>query len=106
MFHAALPHIKGGAFAIENDPRFVADLSAALTSIRFRVEICDNGQDAWYLGDTEDFVLVALNLGVPKLLIQAPMMTCPSPFKWKSWWPALWSAVRQGVGLRRKAWAI
>ena len=55
------------ALAVEDDPRIAADLSAALTSAGFRVETCDNGEDAWYLGDTEDYDLVVLDLGLPKL---------------------------------------
>lgn len=32
-----------------------------------RVEVADNGEEAWFLGDTEDYDLVILDLGLPRL---------------------------------------
>lgn len=55
------------ALAVEDDPRIATDLSAALSAAGFRVETCDNGEDAWFLGDTEDYDLVVLDLGLPRL---------------------------------------
>jgi len=55
------------ALAVEDDPRIAADLAAALAAAGFRVEACDNGEDAWFLGDTEDYDLVVLDLGLPRL---------------------------------------
>jgi DNA-binding response OmpR family regulator len=53
--------------AVEDDPRIAADLEAALGAAGFLVEVTSNGQDAWFLGDTEDYDLVVLDLGLPGL---------------------------------------
>jgi len=53
--------------AVEDDPRIAADLSAALSAAGFRVETCADGEEAWFLGDTEDYGLVVLDLGLPGL---------------------------------------
>lgn len=55
------------ALAVEDDPRISADLQAALTAAGFRVEVTGDGEDAWFLGDTEDYDLVVLDLGLPSL---------------------------------------
>src|SRR6056297_2059134 len=55
------------ALAVEDDPRISADLRAALTAAGFRVEVTGDGEDAWFLGDTEDYALVVLDLGLPGL---------------------------------------
>jgi len=53
--------------AVEDDPRIAADLQSALTSAGFRVEITGDGEDAWFLGDTEDYDLAVLDLGLTAL---------------------------------------
>ncbi|MEX5728348.1 two-component system OmpR family response regulator [Rhodovulum iodosum] len=53
--------------AVEDDPRIASDLSAALGAAGFRVEICTDGEEAWFLGDTEDYGLIVLDLGLPGL---------------------------------------
>lgn len=53
--------------AVEDEPSIRADVKAALEAAGFLVETCDNGQDAWFLGDTEDYDLVILDLGLPGL---------------------------------------
>ena len=53
--------------AVEDDARIAGDLRTALTVAGFRVELTDNGEDAWFLGDTEDYDLVVLDLGLPGL---------------------------------------
>ncbi|MGM0585245.1 MAG: response regulator transcription factor [Pseudomonadota bacterium] len=53
------------ALAVEDDPRIAADLKAALEAAGFRVELCGDGEEAWFLGDTEDYDLVVLDLGLP-----------------------------------------
>lgn len=55
------------ALAVEDDSRIAADLEAALTAAGFRVEVTGDGEDAWFLGDTEDYDLVVLDLGLPGL---------------------------------------
>lgn len=51
--------------AVEDDAAIRRDVSAALQASGFRVETSDNGEDAWFLGDTEDYDLVVLDLGLP-----------------------------------------
>lgn len=53
------------ALAVEDDTRIATDLSDALTAAGFRVEGTGDGEDAWFLGDTEDYDLVVLDLGLP-----------------------------------------
>jgi two-component system OmpR family response regulator len=55
------------ALAVEDDPRIAGDLGAALTAAGFRVEVTGDGEEAWFLGDTEDYDLVVLDLGLPSL---------------------------------------
>lgn len=51
--------------AVEDDPDILADVKAALESSGFSVDTCEDGEEAWFLGDTEDYVLVVLDLGLP-----------------------------------------
>lgn len=51
--------------AVEDDPRIAADLAAALDAAGFRTETCADGQEAWFLGDTEAYDLIVLDLGLP-----------------------------------------
>ena len=53
------------ALAVEDDPRIQRDLAAALSAAGFRVETAADGEQAWFLGDTEDYDLVVLDLGLP-----------------------------------------
>ncbi len=55
------------ALAVEDDPRIRRDLVAALTAAGFRVETAADGEDAWFLGDTEDYDIVVLDLGLPAM---------------------------------------
>jgi len=52
---------------VEDDPKIARDLMQSMTAAGFRVEICTDGEEAWFLGDTEDYDLVVLDLGLPKL---------------------------------------
>lgn len=42
------------ALAVEDDPRIRRDVTAALAAAGFRVEVAETGEEAWFLGDTED----------------------------------------------------
>lgn len=53
------------ALAVEDDTRIATDLRDALTAAGFRVDVVGDGEDAWFLGDTEDYALVVLDLGLP-----------------------------------------
>lgn len=55
------------ALAVEDDPRIADDLRVALGATGFRVEVCTDGEEAWFLGDTEDYDLIVLDLGLPSL---------------------------------------
>lgn len=53
------------ALVVEDDLRIAADLARALDSSGFRVENATEGNSAWFLGSTEDFDLIVLDLGLP-----------------------------------------
>jgi DNA-binding response OmpR family regulator len=55
------------ALVVEDDLRIAADLTRALESSGFRVEGATDGNAAWFLGGTEDFDLIVLDLGLPGL---------------------------------------
>lgn len=52
---------------VEDERKLASDLSAALSSFGYIVEVATDGESAWFLGDTEDFALVILDLGLPRL---------------------------------------
>jgi DNA-binding response OmpR family regulator len=52
---------------VEDEPRIAADIAAALGSAGFVVEMAGDGEDAWFRGNTEDYDLVVLDLGLPKM---------------------------------------
>jgi DNA-binding response OmpR family regulator len=51
--------------AVEDDSRIAESIRLALEGAGMRVEQTSNGENAWFLGDTEDFDLVILDLGLP-----------------------------------------
>jgi DNA-binding response OmpR family regulator len=53
--------------AIEDDPSVAKSLKEGLERANFSVTVADNGEDAWFLGDTEEFTAVILDLGLPKI---------------------------------------
>jgi DNA-binding response OmpR family regulator len=52
---------------VEDESKVAADLADALTASGYVVERADDGESAWFQGDTEDYDLVVLDLGLPKL---------------------------------------
>jgi DNA-binding response OmpR family regulator len=52
---------------VEDEPRIAADITAALRSAGFVVETTGDGEDAWFRGNTEDYDLVVLDLGLPRM---------------------------------------
>lgn len=52
---------------VEDEKRVAEDLATALRAHGHIVELARDGETAWFLGDTEDFDLVILDLGLPKL---------------------------------------
>ena len=55
------------ALIVEDEPKIAEDMSGSLQGAGFAVDVCGDGEDAWFLGDTEDFDVVILDLGLPKL---------------------------------------
>ena len=52
---------------VEDEKKLAADLARALQSLGYVVEQAGDGETAWFSGDTEDYDLVVLDLGLPKL---------------------------------------
>jgi two-component system OmpR family response regulator len=52
---------------VEDDPQLRSLLNAGLTAAGYAVDEADNGRDAYFLGDTESFDAVILDLGLPVL---------------------------------------
>jgi len=50
---------------VEDDQRIASDVSRTLEACGYVVETVANGEDAWFLGDTEDYGAVILDLGLP-----------------------------------------
>lgn len=52
---------------VEDDPRISADVCTALRAAGYLTDTATDGDDAWYRGDTEDYDLVVLDLGLPHM---------------------------------------
>jgi DNA-binding response OmpR family regulator len=52
---------------VEDEPRIAADISAALKAAGYVPEVATDGEDAWFRGDTQDYDLIVLDLGLPRL---------------------------------------
>jgi len=52
---------------VEDDIRISRDIVATLAAAGYVVETAGDGEDAWFRGDTEDYDLVVLDLGLPKM---------------------------------------
>jgi len=50
---------------VEDDRRIAADVEGALQAAGYVVETARDGEEAWFLGDTEDYGAVILDLGLP-----------------------------------------
>lgn len=55
------------ALLVEDDSDIADDVVRALTSAGYLVEHASDGESAWFLGDTEDFAVVVLDLGLPQI---------------------------------------
>jgi len=55
------------ALLVEDDPEIGPDIASALGEAGFIVETARDGEDAWFRGDTEDYDVCVLDLGLPKL---------------------------------------
>lgn len=52
---------------VEDEPQIVADVVATLGAAGYLVETARDGEEAWFRGDTEDYDLIVLDLGLPKM---------------------------------------
>jgi DNA-binding response OmpR family regulator len=52
---------------VEDDPRIVSKVQAALERGGYAVDSAGDGEEAWFRGDTEDYDMAVLDLGLPKL---------------------------------------
>lgn len=52
---------------VEDELQIAEDMATSLGAAGFAVDICADGEDAWYRGGVEDFDVVVLDLGLPKL---------------------------------------
>ena len=52
---------------VEDEPRIADDIVRTLTAAGYVVETTGDGEEAWFLGDTEDYDLIVLDLGLPKM---------------------------------------
>ncbi len=52
---------------VEDEPQLRSQLCAGLREAGYAVEQTDNGRDAQFMGDTEDFDAVVLDLGLPQV---------------------------------------
>jgi DNA-binding response OmpR family regulator len=55
------------ALVVEDDARIASMVSTALSAAGFRAETVADGETAWFQGGTEDYDLVILDLGLPRL---------------------------------------
>lgn len=55
------------ALVVEDEREVADDLSRALQAAGFVVELARDGDDAWFKGDTEDYDVVILDLGLPRM---------------------------------------
>jgi DNA-binding response OmpR family regulator len=52
---------------VEDEPRIAADVAAALRAAGYLVDTVGDGEEAWFRGDTEDYDMAVLDLGLPKM---------------------------------------
>lgn len=52
---------------VEDEPTISANIAAALGASGYQTQVTADGEEAWFLGDTEEFDLVILDLGLPKM---------------------------------------
>lgn len=52
---------------VEDEVQIAEDMATSLGAAGFAVEVCHDGEEAWFRGGTEDYDVVILDLGLPKL---------------------------------------
>jgi two-component system, OmpR family, response regulator len=56
-----------GVLVAEDEPAVADNIKTWLERSGFRVELAHTGEEAWFLGDTEEFAAVVLDLGLPRM---------------------------------------
>ena len=52
---------------VEDESRIAQDLSSALKAAGMVVDLASDGEEAWFMGDTENYDAAVLDLGLPKM---------------------------------------
>jgi two-component system, OmpR family, response regulator len=52
---------------VEDEPRIAADIVSTLQTAGYVVDTAGDGEEAWFRGDTEDYDLIVLDLGLPQM---------------------------------------
>jgi DNA-binding response OmpR family regulator len=52
---------------VEDEPKILQSLVTALTAANYNTDSATDGETAWFRGDTEDYDLIILDLGLPKM---------------------------------------
>jgi two-component system, OmpR family, response regulator len=52
---------------VEDERQIAEDMASSLAAAGFAVELCHDGEEAWYRGGTEDYDVIILDLGLPRL---------------------------------------
>lgn len=52
---------------VEDEPKILQNVVKALTAANYSIDAARDGETAWFRGDTEDYDLVILDLGLPKM---------------------------------------
>jgi two-component system OmpR family response regulator len=52
---------------VEDDPRIALKLKAVLADAGYAVDVVVDGEAAWFAGDTQDYDVAILDLGLPKM---------------------------------------
>lgn len=52
---------------VEDDLRIASDVADTLNAAGYIVETIGDGDEAWFRGDTEDYDMIVLDLGLPKM---------------------------------------
>ena len=55
------------ALVVEDEPEVAEDLCSALREAGLVVDMAHDGNEAWFKGDVEDYDIVVLDLGLPRL---------------------------------------
>jgi len=52
---------------VEDEPKLSRDVCRVLSGAGFVPEVAEDGEEAWFLGSTEDYAAIVLDLGLPKI---------------------------------------